>query len=131
MERRYQPYPPGVRVLLDMRVPIATWRLPRQAFFPRCGAARTAHAPLFLIGRVPRGFDLGSGATQGPGEVLFIFWALARSTQTGLVLSDFCPPSHLSPSRENWRRSWRPAQLSPHTMTMRGAAMAGAAAKEP
>src|SRR5882762_3013218 len=89
--------------------------------------------PFILIGRVPPGGSTSdSGATQGPGEVLFIFWALARSTKTGLVLSDFCPALHLSPSRDtDWRSSWRPTQLSPRTRTMRGAARAGAVAKEP
>src|SRR5882672_12293301 len=85
---------------------------PSTGLLPPLWRRKNGTRPFILIGRVPRGFDLGSGATQGPGEVLFIFWALARSTKTGLVLSDFCPPLHLSPSRDtDWRSSWRPAQL--------------------
>src|SRR6266403_1456419 len=31
--------------------------------------------PFILIGNAPRGFGPQSGATQGPGKVLFILWA--------------------------------------------------------
>src|SRR5260370_12425566 len=39
----------------------------RRALFPRCGAARTEHSPLFSSAERPGGSASDQGAAQGPG----------------------------------------------------------------
>jgi len=104
----------------------------RRALFPRCGAARTEHSPLFSSAERPGGSASDQGAAQGPGEVLFIFWALCRSTKTALAVSNFCRHYIRDvPEIQTGGGSWRLAQRAVRSIAMRGVAMAGAAAEEP
>jgi hypothetical protein len=92
-------------------------------------APQERNTALYSHRQSARGFSLRSGAAQGPGEVLFIFWALARSTKTALVVSNFCPPLHPLLTRDT---DWKEFVTACATcMAVRGAAMAGAAKEEP
>src|SRR5260370_40981620 len=97
----------------------------RRALFPRWGAARTEHSPLFSSAERPGGSASDQGAAQGPGEVLFIFWALCRRTKTAPAVSNFC--RHYTPDVPEIPTgggSWRLAQRALRSIRIRGVALA-------